>query len=270
MDLFDFPDVAMDYDFFDEVLTKNDKSFSKQACEDFHISITDRFNCKKVLDIACGTGCPMISLCRQGLDVTGVDNSQAMLNVLNQKLCEQKYIAHLVCSNMSNFDLQTQFDLTIIARSGFLHLTTTEDQIKALNAINHHLVDEGILTFSTNYPNFELLAKALHGIKNQLEAEFQNSTGNFVKIFSESIIDPETQTINSKWTFKEFNAENELVKVRERPLKLRFTFPSEIEHLLVICGFKVLERYGGYDYCPPMYPGNIVWLAQKVGNSKIF
>jgi SAM-dependent methyltransferase len=51
---------------------------------------------------------------------------------------------------------------------------------------------------------------------------------------------------------------------RERPVTLRWTFKAEIELLARLCGFTILEVYGGYDKSHPVIGGNLVWLLQKI------
>lgn len=93
---------------------------------------------------------------------------------------------------------------------------------------------------------------------------FINISENKVEIYNFIEYDYETQIMEGKWIFKETGHEGEIIDIRERPIKMRWTFKSEMELLFELCGFEVIEIYSGYDKSESNYPGNIVWVVKKV------
>ena len=83
-----FDSIADDYDKLNHILSLDlDKTWRKRALR----YITDLRGEGDVLDIACGTGDFSIEIAKHGseLDVTGLDLSEGMLDVMRQKLAKE-------------------------------------------------------------------------------------------------------------------------------------------------------------------------------------
>jgi hypothetical protein len=64
-------------------------------------------------------------------------------------------------SGIVDFTYDRTFSLAMIPASGFMHLTTPEDQRKALSNINRHLEIGGVLTLNTFDPHMGRIAENL-------------------------------------------------------------------------------------------------------------
>lgn len=265
MDLHDFSDVAENYDHYVAHITAQDDS----SVVAFHLDLAQQYGQQGILDVGCGTGATILPLVEQGFQVTGLDVSEAMLNVLRRKLARHsspvQERAHLVCANMTKFDLPDHFSLVIIPRSAFLHLLTERDQEDALRCIYQHLVPNGVLSFNTFDPNYSYIAANLKGISHEpvLRTEYINARGNRERIWNMTEFDPGTQNIHTTWRFEELDAAGGCIDQRERPLRLRWSFEPETRHLLRLCGFDVLETYAAYDKTPRTYGSGIIWIARR-------
>lgn len=83
-----FDSIADDYDKLNHILSLDlDKTWRKRALR----YITDLKGEGDILDIACGTGDFSIEIAKHGseLDVTGLDLSEGMLDVMRQKLAKE-------------------------------------------------------------------------------------------------------------------------------------------------------------------------------------
>src|SRR3954471_22306929 len=71
----------------------------------------------KILELACGSGRVLLPLAHEGYTLTGVDTSDAMLNIARQRLQEEGLIARctLVQQDMSALQLNQKFRLAFIA-----------------------------------------------------------------------------------------------------------------------------------------------------------
>tara|TARA_B100000214_G_C23966992_1_gene628213 strand:- start:1480 stop:2196 length:717 start_codon:yes stop_codon:yes gene_type:complete len=76
-----FNEIAYQYDLINKIMTMNmDKGWRKKVCK-----LALKNNPKKILDIATGTGDITLSLANNDVQVIGIDNSQLMLDIANQK-----------------------------------------------------------------------------------------------------------------------------------------------------------------------------------------
>lgn len=112
----------------------------------------------QILELGCGTGRVALKLAKSGFKVTGLDLSNSMIKVFNEKL---KDFSHrdsitLINGNMAKFDLAKKFELIIAPFRAFQALTKEEDIISCLNCVKEHLTDEGLFIFNAFRPNKEL------------------------------------------------------------------------------------------------------------------
>ena len=91
-----------------------------------------------ILEIGCGTGRITIPVAQVGCDITGIDNSEGLLQVAENKVKNLKALAgniKFVNADMRDFSFDKKFNLTIIPYRAFLHMHTVEDQKKTLTKI---------------------------------------------------------------------------------------------------------------------------------------
>ena len=268
MDLHDYQDVAENYDLYITGLMQNQPTLCDNFLE-FHLELAANHGADGILDLACGTGALSLPLAEQGHRVYAVDLSPAMLDVLQQKIAHSsKPLADkisLIPANMTTFSIPVQVTLALIARSGFLHLTTTEDQIKTLVNINRHLQPGGLLCFNNFDPAYAFIAGNCDPEQStpHLQVEYTNTRGNREKVYNQIWFNLARQLIEGYWIFEEMDQETGRSTQRKRPVTLRWTFRSEIELLARLCGFEIINLYGGYDKSEPKTGGNLVWVLQK-------
>jgi SAM-dependent methyltransferase len=269
LDLHDYKDVAQNYDLYVKEIDKEREEMSEEKVVNFHNELAEKYGERGVLDIGCGTGITLIPLIKKGYSVTGVDISQPMINIVNEKLNKLpnkiSSRADTICAGMEAFESKQNYSLAIIPRTGFMHILDKKIQRKALLNIKDHLYKGGILSLNTFYPNHEILANQIESQETDFFHRFTytNSDGNREKVYNSATYNPETQIMSGKWLFKEYNENDEVISERERPLKLRCTFKNEMEYLFEICGFKIKELYGSYSKTEPEYPGSLIWVVEK-------
>lgn len=269
MDLHDFKDVAENYDLYVDALIGN-SSFNTTTCIEFHRELAKQWGEKGIVDLGCGTGLVLIPLLEDGHCVYAIDISQEMINVTKSKVedlfKDRRGSYNLICSDMKNFSLDRQVSLIIIPRSGFIHLLGSVDQIDALKNINSNLTMGGVLSLNTFFPSYEVIVQNGKGKvkKPFLRNSFVGINGNMIEIYNLIEYDYETQIMEGKWIFKELGKDGKVINSIDRPIKMRWTFKSEMELLFELCGFEVIEIYGGYDKSQACYPSHIIWVVKKV------
>ena len=151
MDLHDYADVAENYDLYLDEMYKNEDNHA--GFQEFYLDFARRYGSDGVIDIACGTGAVLLYLAEHGIMADGTDLSEAMCRVADEKAKRKGFQLNIFPANMTEFRGNRKYSCAIIARSGFMHLTTPKLQREALSNIRENLTDGGMLTFNTFDPH---------------------------------------------------------------------------------------------------------------------
>ena len=196
---------------------------------DFYLNLANEYG-GPVLEFGCGTGRITLPLARQGVDVTGMDASHSMLEVLRAKLAKEpagvRRRTRVVEGDFRTHYLGDQFSLVVIPFRPMQHMYTTEDQLAALKNARRHLADGGILAFDVFNPSF---AKILTGIGEEyldLEWPAQDGTDRIVRrYFVKDEIDLINLNFSGRFIFRLCEGDKVLSE-EAQPLKMSFyTYP---------------------------------------------
>ncbi len=218
-----------------------------------------------VLELGCGTGRVTIPIARAGVDVVGLDNSDAMLDAAKRKVSRiegghGKVVLRL--EDMRNFDLNRAFPLIVIPFRGFLELLTVEDQIDCLASVKRHLTPGGRLIFNIFAPDPHMLVEdedAAFHLRDVTDPE----TGHTFVIWQQTKIDGFHQVLSVRLIVDDLDRTGSVERRFYCDYQLRYAHRIEILHLLARCGYEVEELYGGFDYSPfDEESGEMVWVAR--------
>jgi SAM-dependent methyltransferase len=203
-----------------------------------------------ILELGCGTGRVLLNLARRGFAVTGVDNSDDMLDRLRAKLATAsgKHMAQpprLVRAALEDFDLGQAFRLALLPYNTFMHLLTTEAQLDVLARIRRHLVAGGVLALDLPNPG-DAWAAPDQGLT--LERTFADGDRT-VQQFSSVSLDRAAQVAAITWNYDSTGPAGDVQRTIV-PLLLRYTFPAEMRLLLDRAGFSLAHLYGDYARAP--------------------
>ena len=275
VDLHDYKDVAENYDRYLEAMYS--ELDNHEGFQEFYLKLAREYGRDGVVDIACGTGAVLLYLAERGMDVDGTDLSEEMCRVAASKAEKMGLSLNIYPADMTKFDSGRKYSLAIIARSGFMHLPSSQLQKEALLNIREQLLPGGILTFNTFDPSPIAQAQQMHTTPEDytLRLEYINSNGNREEIYNAISYDPYLQHMHGNWKFIEYDAAGNVIGERVRPLLMRQTYRSEIFLLAELCGFEVLDICRGYhgdreDLNDPSsarkYKGNLIWILRKKSN----
>jgi SAM-dependent methyltransferase len=125
--------------------------------------------CRNVLEIGCGTGLIIEELAKRqpGLPITGVDLTQAMLDIAKPRLMAYPQVT-LSQENVVRFDLKQQFDLAFSYggvwyfvidgdHEPFLvsHIPGHEHNLQGLEQLSHHVKSGGVLLLGIQGPHHD-------------------------------------------------------------------------------------------------------------------
>ena len=104
------------------------------------------------MDLACGTGSVTAILARKGLLVTGVDMSEEMLTVAQQKAAELDLQPRFICQSLQALYLPRGVDLAVCALDSLDYITDPADCKEAIRRVWKALNPGGIFIFDVNTP----------------------------------------------------------------------------------------------------------------------
>ena len=107
---------------------------------------------RTAVDLACGTGSVSVLLAKQGLRVIGVDMSEEMLTVAQQKSDGMVNPPRFVCQKLQNLALPRGVDLAVCALDSLDYITDPEDCAEAIRRVYRALNPGGIFIFDVNTP----------------------------------------------------------------------------------------------------------------------
>lgn len=220
-----------------------------------------------VLELACGTGRVLVPMLDSGLEIHGLDASDAMLSVLRTKrdalpVAQAKRL-HLHKGDMAQFDLGQKFGLIVIPFRTFQAMLDLEAQRRCLSCIRKHLARGGRVIISLFDPRLDLLLPGKRKPFQPVREVTNPATGLQVRvevIERENI--PLTQTLREHWRFTEHAPDGSVVRECEEEITLRWIFRAEMRLLVESCGFVVDAEYSDYLRTPPIYGREQVWILR--------
>ena len=143
-----YSDFAAVYD----ALTEN-VEYEKRA--DYFCSLLNGngVNGGLLLDLACGTGTLSLLMAKKGFSVIGVDLSEDMLAIAQNKKydsCDSETL--FLCQDMRKLDLYGTVDCCICSLDSLNHLTGYGDLFKTFSGVSAFMNDGGIFIFDMNTP----------------------------------------------------------------------------------------------------------------------
>jgi SAM-dependent methyltransferase len=197
-----------------------------------------------IIELACGTGRLTIPMAKRGLEMIGIDIHAGMLKLAKQKAKEEQVKIHFEQQDCTKLNLLTKASLIYMTGNSFQHFLTNESQNELFQSVKNHLQPNGEFIFDTRNPILNELA-----IVEETEERYTNSNNQLVIEKSSEAYHHPTQTLHCTTTY-EVSKEGQLVETKKDSISLRYTFPMELNRLLVEHGFKLVNLYGSWKKEP--------------------
>jgi SAM-dependent methyltransferase len=194
-----------------------------------------------VLEVGVGTGRIFVDALTNGADIYGIDVSKTMIDILRSKISEENH-NRVFIKDAREFNLGVKFDLIVLPFRTFSHFIDTDDQLKVLNNVYHHLNPDGKLIFDVFNPDFSLL---INGVENAIDFEGEYETGKTLKRYVSMETNFANQIINSKLIFEWIN--NNKTNTSEWNTQLRYFFRYELENLIRLSKLRLINIYGDFE-----------------------
>jgi SAM-dependent methyltransferase len=237
--LYSDKDYQMECDFIEEVFNK--------SCS---------FKPIKILDVGCGTGGHLIPLAQRGYKVVGIDKSEWMIKVAEEKIRKHDLSAKVLVSDILDFNLNERFDACIAMFAVINYILNTDDLIKAFKNIKRHLKPGALFIFDHWYGPAVLTVKPSTRIK-VVEQEG-------LKVIR--MVIPQLDSFNCIQRSNYYLIaikDNQVIDEAFEVHLLRYFFPPEITHYLSEAGFSVLKfcEFPYLDKPPTENTWNVATIA---------
>jgi SAM-dependent methyltransferase len=224
---------------------RNDKDVS------FYVDYSKKAN-GRTLELGCGTGRILIPTAAAGCGITGLDLSTFMLNKCREKLTKQpeevQKRVKLIQGNMTDFKTGEKYSLITLPFRAFQHLIMVEEQKTCLNCIREHLRLRGLLIIDIYNPN---PARLIPGSKFGEEIgdlpETPLPDGRTVRRASRMVGLHRDQQFNDIELIYYVTHPDSRTERLVQSFPMRYYYRYEMEHLLVLCGFKIFNLFGDFD-----------------------
>lgn len=210
----------------------------------------------RVLEAACGSGRILLALAKEGIDITGFDTSERMLELLRKKAQEQGVEPDVFLADMVDFKSEKRFNLIIVPYRSFLHLSSESRRRSALKSFYEHLNPGGRLIIHSYNPSKDelLMRETFHNF----EVEEIEREGRKVRLRWYLKYEPSSGAGNYRILLEEND------KTTEFGMMIYFVGQKEMRDLLQRAGYKNIKSYCGFDYTPFTEScREALWVAER-------
>ena len=130
----------------------NDVDYEATVAFYYEILRREGLNPRTCVDLACGTGSVTAILAERGLQTIGVDMSEEMLTVAQQKAMELENQPRFICQKLQELYLPRGVDLAVCALDSLDYITNPDDCRAAIARVYKVLNPGGIFIFDVNTP----------------------------------------------------------------------------------------------------------------------
>lgn len=194
-----------------------------------------------LLDLGCGTGTLSFLLENEGFDVIGVDASEDMLIVANEKKYEENSSAMFLCQKAEELDLYGTINCAVSVLDTINHIDALEKVKKSIEKVSLFMNMGGIFIFDMNtpYKHEKILSNNTFIYDmDEVYCAWQNSYNK----------DKATTTIDLDFFIK--NEDDECYERYSESFCEYAYEPHKIFKILETCGFEILNTYDDYSDNP--------------------
>ena len=194
------------------------------------------------LELACGTGRPLLSFVADGLDVEGLDSSSDMLDRCRAKAASAGLEVVLHQQRMESFEIARRFRTIYCASSSFMLLGDDEMARAALAAMRGHLEPGGRILLALHLPGD---FAAMSTTEWRVAREAQRPDGAAVRCLSKPLdVDHERRAYATSLRY-EVIVDGATVHREERTFHLHWYPRADLEPLLGDAGYRDVQFLRG-------------------------
>lgn len=206
----------------------------------------------EVLEMGCGSGRVLLPTARAGVAITGLDASAGMLDRLRRHLEAEpmpvRRRVRLAEGDVRRAELGRTFPLVTAPFRVVQHLLSRADQRSWLRTVARHLAPGGELVFDVFQTDFGRLAEPLDEIADVDRTD--PATGRRVRRLVSTAHTPERQRFLLHLEWRIDGPDGRQIERRGAETEIRWFTRAELENLLELEGFTVLDVWGDFHRTP--------------------
>ena len=190
----------------------------------------------RALELAIGSGRIALPLATRGVDVSGIDISERMVQKMRDK--PGGGTIPVVMGDFADVEVDGTFPLIYLVFNTIFALLTQERQVECFRNVADHLEPGGRFVIECFVPNMKRFddhntRMAVSNIKSTSEHSYEMS-----------IHKPDKQRISTHLVMRREDGEKVL------PVEIRYAWPSELDLMAQLAGLEREGRWGGFDMRP--------------------
>ena len=188
-----------------------------------------------VLELAVGTGRIALPLRERGVDVTGIDASEAMVAELRAKPGGGDI--PVLMGDFADVDVEGHFKLVFVVFNTLFALTTQDDQVRCFTNVAEHLTEDGVFVVEAFVPDATRFTRHQTAGVDELDSDSVR--------LEASRHDPVNQKVDSQHIHLRRGEPVEMY-----PVSIRYAYPSELDLMARLAGLRLRDRWGGWHEEP--------------------
>jgi SAM-dependent methyltransferase len=220
--------------------------------------------CGPVLELMAGTGRVSLPMLGAGADLTCVDSSPSMLEVLSRKLVGHKRRARLVCGDVCSLPLATGFELVVLPFRGFSELVGESTQLAALAETVRVLRTGGSFICTAHNPTIR--GPAADGRWREI-GRFRGRQGRTVVLHLKTALSDRPGVVVGEQRVEVLDAHGRDVERRSVALEFSLVSPAVLVEMARSVGLTAVRMLGDWDGAPfdeTLSPA-LIAIFEKVG-----
>jgi SAM-dependent methyltransferase len=205
-----------------------------------------------VLELAVGTGRIALPLSERGIDVHGVDVSEAMVARLRSKPGGEQ--VPVTIGNFADVPVEGQYALVYVVFNTLFALQTQEAQVRCFENVAAHLAESGVFVVEAFVPDLTRFDR-----DQRIETEQVGIDEAWLGLARHH---PAEQRVKGQHVF--LSSE----ETRFYPVHIRYAYPSELDLMARLAGLRLRDRFDGWRGKPFTGPtGTCVSVYERADDS---
>jgi SAM-dependent methyltransferase len=187
-----------------------------------------------VLELAVGTGRIALPLAERGIDVHGIDASEAMVARLRSKPGGERI--HVTIGDFADVAVERRYSLVYVVFNTLFALQTQEAQIRCFQNVAGHLANGGVFVVEAFVPDLTRFDR-----DQRIEAERVGLDHVWLGLARHR---PAEQRVESQHVLLSAR------EIRFYPVQIRYAYPPELDLMARLAGLQLRDRFDGWKREP--------------------